>query len=87
MGTNNYIVNNNGGGLSQAEVLALIAANSSNGGIPNLPSDPTDFSDPNTPTVWLNGGVMKYWNGTEIKIMDTDDGDNTSLFGTEVGDF
>lgn len=73
--TNNQNIGGTGGGTTIV-----------NGGVPILPQDPTDFSEI---TAWINSteGVLKYWNGNEVITSDINEGTNSSVFGTPVGDF
>ena len=55
--------------LSEAEVKAMIDASMSSV-IPELDADPTEFNS-STPKAWIVDGKMKYWNGDEIKVLET----------------
>ena len=65
--------NNNGGGLTAAQVQAMIDASVSNnsGAIPVLTANPTDFSVPTAPRVWIVGNELRFWDGTAVNVMDT----------------
>ena len=41
---------------------------------------------PENAGLWLNEGVLTFWNGEQNKKLDFSEGTNTSLFGTVVGD-
>lgn len=54
---------------------------SSGGGTFTLPN-----TQPATPGFWLNGGVLTFYNGTSNAVLDFNEGAQTSLFGTDLGD-
>ena len=70
--------------LEQLVQLMLETCCNSAGGIPVLPERPTDFNNPETPIVWIYNGSMEFWNGVEIKILDTNDGIVTDAFGNQI---
>ena len=43
-------------------------------------------AQPEKENLWLNEGVLTFWNGEQNKIVDFNEGTNTSVFGTIVGD-
>lgn len=55
---------------------------------PNLPADPTDFTNPDTPKMWINttDGKLRYWNGVRVVTVDENEGQNISVFGQDLGD-
>lgn len=71
--TGNYIQGNNG---------TIIV----NGGVPSLTTDPTDFTDSNTPRLWVNSSSnqVKFYDGTQIRIIDTHEGQVLDAFGNEL---
>ena len=46
-----------------------------------LPSE-----QPENAGFWLNEGVLAFWDGEQNKTLDFNEGTNTSVFGTVVGD-
>lgn len=38
------------------------------------------------PQFWDNGGTLTYWDGTQNKVLDFNEGPNQSVFGTPLGD-
>lgn len=77
-----------GGSVNVNDIVAAIVND------PALRQDLTDAlrphlypdTQPSTPGHWLDGGVLSYWNGTTSNPVDFNEGQNTSLFGTPVGD-
>ena len=65
--------NNNGGGLTAAQVQAMIdaAVSSNGGGVPVLTANPTDFSVPTAPRVWVVDDEVRFWDGTAIQTLET----------------
>ena len=58
--------------------------------IPSAPSSGSGAglsnAQPATAGFWLNAGVLTFWNGTTNQVLDFNEGDKTSLFGTPLGD-
>jgi len=46
---------------------------------------PISLSQPTTGVgLWLNNGVLTFWDGTQNNILDFNEGSQTSLFDTEI---
>ena len=53
----------------------------------NPPSAPIlPDTQPTTPGLWLDGGVLTFFDGTNNNVLDFNEGTQTSLFGTDLGD-
>jgi len=51
-------------------IASASGSTSSSGAIPSLSSDPTDFSDPNAPTMWITPtGEVRYWDGAQVQSL------------------
>lgn len=43
-------------------------------------------TQPTEPGLWLNGGVLMFWDGVQNKPIDFNEGPNSSVFGVPLGD-
>lgn len=59
----------------------LTLSNTNNGG----GSPVIGTTQPTTPGLWIDNGVLTFWNGTTNNVIDSDDGDVTDAFGVDTG--
>jgi len=43
-------------------------------------------SQPSSAGFWIDNGKLVFWDGQNNRVVDFSDGENTSLFGTPLGD-
>lgn len=49
-------------------------------------SDSLGTTQPTIPGLWIDNGVLTFWNGATNSVLDFDEGTRSSVFGTPLGD-